>query len=296
MNRLNLPASVGTLLALTALSLPAQDSRTVKVIEDSGSLVAITDPLTSTPGLIKRSLAGLGFLDPTPHQLRGTTITPSTIENLTREWPLIPGLRSKGWVGKGIPGFYYPPVERMDIEPANIPQRPQLEPRNYVFITAQKPETLTAGIRTDRYVKGDIVEANMVRPDHEFPTFVTPQYDFTGRQSFQASSIETAGKGLSYGGIYWQAQIASIPKGTEVAPLRRFRSASFWDTYDAPNDPRKNADPVYEKELAEVKGRRALFDHRDPDVPIDPNYPGGAIPIRQFFFPNFRPERSAGGR
>lgn len=279
------------LLFLAALKVSAQDTRTAKAVLDSSSIVHYLDPFTSVPGGIKQSLRGLGWLDPTPKFLRTTSIIPSTQPVLTYQtWPLTNGLMAKPLVGRGIPGFYSPPVERIMIERPDIANTNEREDNAYYYFSRSKIE-----IRPPSFNNGQLVA-----PDFEYPQFIDPQFE---RPDFDLRGVSKAAlkrypnrrfKTLP-GGIKYQRANASQPTGEVAAPKRRFRSASYWDVFDADNDPRAFDDPDLVTEDRRKIYWRANFDFRNPNENIDPKDPKPSYSIRPVFQPEFRRNRPVGG-
>jgi hypothetical protein len=94
------------LLALTSLAsnCPAPDSVSLRILTETGSRVALEDPLTFNAGTIYQGLSALGHTDKTPRAERTTTDNkafPATLESMTvASWPLHPGLAPKSIVSQ----------------------------------------------------------------------------------------------------------------------------------------------------------------------------------------------------
>lgn len=284
------------LLVLMALALgiaksPAPDTRMIEVIRDSSSIPHKQDPFTSTPGLIRKTLEGLGYLDPTPHMLRQTSIIPSTMATMTyTEWPLTNRLMPKPWVGRGVPGFYVPPIQRAQIEYPEIENTRDREPNSYLYFHTQQTD-----IKPPSFNNGQLVAPNHEQPRIEIPLYKRPDFDLTGVDAMALRAFAMRRTNAVPGGIAFDDKLKAIQVGYRRLPGGQFRSASIWDFHDAPNDPRAGNDEDRQRERRHAIYRRANFDYRNPREEIDPKDPQPSYSIRDEYMPEFRVIRYPGG-
>ena len=78
---------------------------------------------------------------------------------------------------------------------------------------------------------------------------------------------------------------ATAASAAAAKPVRRLRSASFWDAVEAPNDPRAAYDSGSDYEAKARNTTKALFDLRDPLNPTAPNDPKPSYDTRPSFNP-----------
>jgi hypothetical protein len=210
------------LLLLVVGRCPAQDSMTAEAVLDSSSIVHYLDPFTSFPGGIKQSLRGLGWLDPTPKALRQTSIIPSTREHLTyQQWPLTNGLMAKGWITGGLPAFYAPAVEPVNVEYPDVENTRTREPNAYVYFKWEKIE-----IKPPSFNNGQLIAPDFEKPRFVDPEFERPQYDLRNVAISALKRFPAYNDPVEAGGIRFSRHIAAQVRGEEAAPRRRFRQAS----------------------------------------------------------------------
>ncbi len=319
------PTSVrttSTKLLLTALAVglivpncPAPDSVTLRILTDTGSRVALEDPLTFNAGTIYQGLSALGHTDKTPRAER-TAIDnrafPATLEFMTVEaWPLRRGLTPQSLVAKPDdatminrlqPGLtsranqaltrrtgYYPPVQDPDIIKPKFQRTdreyPQPMPPDVVRPGTRPPSLLIDGYAWLRPDKPEIVE-----PNHE-----RPKYDYSGPPFIFNAPIELLRNPLIANDpnmmrLFVKTNETGIRDTTAAAvgaarPVRRLRSASFWDATEAPNNPRAAYDDASDFEAKARNTTKALFDLRDPLNPTSPNDPKPSYDSRPYFNP-----------
>ncbi|MFA6547180.1 MAG: hypothetical protein WCS99_22375 [Limisphaerales bacterium] len=314
------PGSAKFILTLLAMGLivpvcPAPDSVSLRILEQTGSRVALEDPLTFNAGTIHQGLAALGHTDKTPRAERTTTDNrafPATLESMTvASWPLLPGLTTKGMVAKPDdaammmrlqPGLtskanealtrrvgYYPPIQDADIVKPQFQrmerQYPQTQPANVIRPGTRPPSLLIDGyawLRTER--------PHIEEPHHE-----RPQYDYSGPPFIFNAPPELLRNPLivndpSMLRLFVKTNesgktAASIAAVGAAKPVRRLRSASFWDTEEAPNNPRSDYDTATDYETKARNATKALFDLRDPHNPTSPNDPKPSYDTRPYFNP-----------
>jgi hypothetical protein len=280
-------------LALLICQAPsrAADTRTVEVIRDSSSLPHKQDPFTSTAGLIKQTLEGLGYFDATPPLLRETTVEPSTLATMTyTQWPLTNRLMAKTWVSAGVPGFYVPPIEFPNIEYPHIENTNEREPNSYVYFHTGQPD-----IKQPSFNNGQLVAPDFIEPTIDIPYYERPDFDLTGVDPLALRRFTTRNSDAVAGGLEYDAKLKSIKVGFRRLPGGQFRSASIWDYHDAPNDPRAGNDADRQRERRHAIYRRANFNYRNPSEQIDPKDPKPSYAIRKAFVPEFRVIRYPGG-
>jgi hypothetical protein len=71
-------------------------------------------------------------------------------------------------------------------------------------------------------------------------------------------------------------------------PVRRLRSASYWDSYEPSNNPRADYEQASGFEAKARATTKALFDLRDPSNPTAPNDPRPSYDTRSSFNPAAR--------
>lgn len=276
---------------VTVGSVSAQDSRTAKAVLDSSSIVHYLDPFTSVPGGIKQSLRGLGWLDPTPRFLRTTSKIPSTQTVLTYQgWPLTNGLMAKPLVGRGIPGFYAAPVESVMIERPDVENTNRREPNSYYYFYRSKIE-----IKPPSFNNGQLVAPEFEYPHFEDPQFERPDFDLRGVSEAALKRYPNRVFQTLPGGIKYQRKNRAQPTGEIAAPKRRHRPASYWDVFDARNDPRAGDDPELIMEDRRKIYWRANYNFRNPNERIDPKDPKPSYNVRPTYLPEFRRIRPVGG-
>ncbi len=269
--------SISLLICVLLLSVahsPAPDSHMIEVIRDSSSLPHKQDPSTSTAGLIRQTLEGLGLLGPDAPLLHQTTVTPSTMETMTyTQWPLADRLMPKPWVEQGVPGFYVPAVEPPDIIYPVIENTWERKPNSYVYSHSEQTD-----IRPPSYNNGQLVA-----PSHE-----NPDFDLTGVSALALRKFATRNTNAIAGGLAFADKLKAIQAGFRRLPGGQFRSASIWDFYDAPNDPRAGNDEDRVREQRHAVYRRSRFDYRNPREQLDPKDPQPSYSIREACLPEFR--------
>jgi hypothetical protein len=269
----------------------AADTLTVEVIRDSSSLPHKQDPFTSTAGLIKQTLEGLGYFDATPHMLRQTTVEPATLATMTyTQWPLTNRLMAKAWVARGVPGFYVPPIEYPDIEYPDIENTNEREPISYIYFHTGQPD-----IKPPSFNNGQLVAPDRIEPNIDIPYYERPDFDLTGVDPLALRRFTTRNSGVVAGGLEFDDKLKAIKVGYRRLPGGQFRSASIWDYHDAPNDPRAGDDSDRQRERRHAIYRRANFNYRNPRESIDPKDPKPSYAIRKVFVPEFRVIRYPGG-
>lgn len=270
----------------------AQDSSTAAAALDSSSPAHYLDPFSSFPGGIKQSLRGLGWLDSTPKMLRQTSIVPSTREHLTyQQWPLTNGLMAKGLMSGGLPAFYAPPVEPVDMIPPDFENTNYREPNSYLYFHRGKTE-----IKPPTFNNGQLVAPDFERPQYVEPAFERPQYDLrnvavSALRRFPDHDQATAG-----GGRRFSRSIAAQVRGEEASPRRRFQPASFWDVNVSRNDPRPGDAPVVKMETKRRTYWNANYDFRKTDEHLDPKDPKPSYSIRPVYQPEYKGARYPGGQ
>lgn len=288
------------------------DTRSVDAVIDTSSIVHYLDPFTSNPGGLKQSLRGLGLmdipfstlpgadkrthkgnakLDPNRKFLRMTSIIPSTQFQLTyQHWPLTNGLMAKGLVARGLPGFYSPPVEPLGIEPPDMENVNARIPNAYWYFTKAKidikpPAYVPDSLATRNY--DTLVAKDIEEPRIIIPRFERPDFDLRGVSEATLKRFPNRLFDTIPGGIQFVNRNKAQPTGESAAPRRRFRAASIWDVFEAPNDPRPGDDPELIREIRRESYYRANFDFRDPDEGIDPKDPKPSYSIRKAYQPNY---------
>jgi len=286
----------------------AQDAMAFKTVIESSSLQHYRDPLSSIPGGLKQSLAGLGFLDPTPRLLRRTTTTPSTKPVLThQEWPLEPGLLPKGWVGPGLPGFYSPPVEPVPMLPPDFESTRVREGKSYVYFKrmesvdkwgrAESPNRLQPlPTEIPNYLRPDTEAAILEQPLFEEAMFEVPQFDLRNVELSALRRSPTGGKEVVAGGWRYERRNTRPALGVQAAPRRRFKNLSYWEANVAPNDSRSSRDPNLAMEVENRNLLKTNFELRNPEQRRDPRDPAPSYSVRPFYQPEYRGARSAGGK
>ena len=297
----------------------AVETRSARAVTDSSSIVHYLDPFTSNPGGIKRSLRNLGWddmpfqsrevdpnrrfrgpawLDPTRKYLRITSIVPATQFNLTyQHWPLTNGLMAKGWIARGLPSFYTPAVEPINVEKPYIENTNEREPNAYYYFSKSKIDIKPPTFQPDHLANRR--EDSLVKPEFEEPKYIDPLFirpDFDLRGVNQAALKRYPDRHLVTlpGGLRHERANSAQPTGEQVAPQRRFRSASMWDVFVAKNDPRPGDDPEVVMETRRRTYYNANFEMRNPDERLDPTDPKPSYNVRPSFQPEFRRIRYPG--
>lgn len=312
-NFLRLPVAL-LAFALSATRSPAPDSVTLRILTDTGTRVALEDPLTFNAGTIRQGLAALGHTDMTPRQVR-TSIDnkafPATLESMTvATWPLLKGLTSQGMVAKPddatmitrlLPGLsqqanehltrrtgYYPPVQDPDIVKP-VFQRPDRPPKQHLPADIIHPGIRPPSLTVDGYAWAPREKPRLEEPRHE-----RPQYDYSGPPFLFNASPELLKNPLIANDpamlrLFVRTNETGLRDTATAAfaakPVRRLRPASYWDTYDPPNNPRADYEDASDYETKARNTTRALFDLRDPLNPTSPNDPKPSYDTRPSFNP-----------
>ena len=316
-------SSAKFLLALLAVGLvapncPAPDSVTLRILTDTGSRVALEDPLTFNAGTIRQGLAALGHTDKTPRAER-TAIDnrafPATLESMTvATWPLAPGLTTKGPVAKPdrdlmlnrlLPSLdaqgqldllrqrkFFPMIQDPDIVKPTFQRTERQRPQNL------PPDVIRPGTRPPSLLIDGYAWLRPEKPRIEAPHIVNPTYDYSGPPFLfnlppsllksplfanDPASLKLFVKTNEAGQRDTTASSVAAAK-----PVRRLRSASYWDAVEAPNNPRADYDDASDYETKARNTTRALFDLRDPSNPTDPNDPKPSYDSRRSYNPQSR--------
>lgn len=314
------PSSAKFLLALLAAGLvapncPAPDSISLRILTDTGSRVALEDPLTFNAGTIHQGLSALGHTDKTPRAER-TAIDnkafPATLESMTVEsWPLRPGLTPKSMVSKPdeatlmtrlLPALsseanqyltrrrtYYPPVQDPDIIKPQFQRMERQYPQN-LPPDVVRPGTRPPSLQIDGYAWLRPDKPHIQEPRHE-----RPDYDYSGPPFLFNAPPELLKNPLIANDpnmlrLFVRTNETGIRDATAASvaaakPVRRLRSASYWDAVEAPNNPRSVYDDASDYEAKARNTTRALFDLRDPSNPTAPNDPKPSYDTRPSFNP-----------
>lgn len=291
---------VGTLVvAGLAPACFAPDTVTLKILEDTGSRVALEDPLTFNAGTIVQGLIALGHTDPTPRQLRTTTNTkdqPATLETMTvpnwADWPYRRQLTPKSTIGASKPpAHYYPNVQ----EPAMI--RPTYQRAEYQGTSYDWPFAFRRGRSATTVLDGDaLLRAD--KPQFEKPNFVRPDHDYSGppllftmspallRSPLFANDPEAMRLFVRTNEAGKRDALTAIHGAQHI---RRLRPASFWDGVEASNNPRADYQDGNDYEAKARNIFNALGDLRDPSRPqADANDPRPSYDSRTSYNPNRR--------
>lgn len=313
-------SSAKYLLALLAVGFvapncPAPDSVSLRILTDTGSRVALEDPLTFNAGTIYQGLSALGHTDKTPRAER-TAIDnrafPATLESMTvASWPMHPGLTPKGMVAKPddatmlnrlLPGLtskanealtrrvaYFPPIQDPDIIKPKFQRMERQWPQN-VPPDVIRPGTRPPSLLIDGYAWLRPEKQHIEEPRHE-----RPQYDYSGPPFLFNAPPELLKNPLiandpSMLSLFVKTnesgrRDATAASAAAAKPVRRLRSASFWDAVEAPNDPRAAYDSGSDYEAKARNTTKALFDLRDPLNPTAPNDPKPSYDTRPSFNP-----------
>lgn len=313
-NTIRLPLAL-LVLALSTANSPAPDSVTLRILTDTGSRVALEDPLTFNAGTIYQGLSALGHTDKTPRQERTTTDNkafPATLEAMTvAAWPLNPRLTSKGLVAQPddaammtrlLPGLsqqanealtrrkgYYPPVQDPDIVKP-VFQRTERPPKQHL-----PPDIIRPGIRPPSLTVDGYAWAKRDKPLIDEPRHERPEYDYSGPPFLFNAPPELLKNPLIASDpamvrLFVRTNETGIRDTTAAAvgaarPVRRLRSASYWDAVEAPNNPRADYDSASDFEAKARNTTKALFDLRDPANPTAPNDPKPSYDTRPSFNP-----------
>lgn len=300
---------------LTSADCPAPDSVTLRILTETGSRVALEDPLTFNAGTIYQGLAALGHTDKTPLPVRTTTDNkafPATLESMTvAAWPLNPRLTTKGIVAQPddaammtrlLPGLsqqanealsrrkgYYPPIQDPDIVKP-VFQRTERPPKQNL-----PPDVLRPGIRPPSLTKDGYAWAQRDKPLLDEPRHERPEYDYMGPPFLYNAPPELLKNPLIANDpammrLFVRTNESGIRDTSAAAvgaarPVRRLRSASFWDAVEAPNNPRDAYDSASDFEAKARNTTKALFDLRDPSNPTAPNDPKPSYDTRPSFNP-----------
>lgn len=316
-------SSAKLLLALLAVSLvapncPAPDSVTLRILTETGSRVALEDPLTFNAGTIYQGLSALGHTDKTPRAERTATDNkafPATLESMTvASWPLRPGLTPKSMVSKPddatlltrlLPGLtseanqaltrrvgYYPPIQDPDVIKPQFQRMERQYPQNI------PPDVLRPGTRPPSLLIDGYAWLRPDKPHIEEPHHERPKYDYSGPPFIFNAPLELLKNPLIANDpnmlrLFVKTNETGIRDTTAAAvgaarPVRRLRSASFWDAVEAPNNPRADYEDASDYEAKARSTTKALFDLRDPLNPTAPNDPKPSYDTRPSFNPPAR--------
>ncbi|NBR85067.1 MAG: hypothetical protein EBS84_08135 [Proteobacteria bacterium] len=307
------------LLASTAVHVCfAPDSVSLRIINETGSRIALEDPLTFNAGTIYQGLSALGHLDKTPRAERSTIDNrafPATLESMTvATWPLLPGLTTKGMVAKPDdaammrrlqPGLtreanerlnrrvgYFPPVQDPDII------KPKFDRTLRQYAQNQPPDIIHPGTRPPSLTLDGYAWLRPQKPHIEEPNHERPQYDYSGPPLLFTAPAELLKNPLIANDpgmmrLFVRTNESGIRDTTAASvaaakPVRRLRSASFWDAVEAPNNPRSDYDSASDYETKARNTTKALFDLRDPANPTSPNDPKPSYDTRPYFNPSGR--------
>ncbi len=242
---------------LAAPDCPAPDSVSLRILTETGSRVALEDPLTFTAGTIFQGLAALGHTDKTPRAERTTTDNKAftaTLESMTvASWPLQPGWTPKGMVAKPddatmlnrlLPGLtsksnesltrriaYFPPVQDPDIIKPKFQRMERQWPQNV------PPDVVRPGTRPPSLLIDGYAWLRPDKPHIEEPRHERPQYDYSGPPFLFNAPPELLKNPLiandpSMMRLFVKTNESGIRDATAASaaaakPVRRLRSASF---------------------------------------------------------------------
>lgn len=305
-------------VAFVAPNCPAPDSVSLRILTDTGSRVALEDPLTFNAGTIYQGLSALGHTDKTPRAER-TAIDnrafPATLESMTvATWPLAPGLTTKGPVAKPDRDFmfirlrasleaqgqlellrqrkFFPMIQDPDIVKPEFQrterQRPQNVPPDVILPSTRPPSLLLDGYAWLRPEKQRI----------EIPQVLNPSYDYSGPPFLfnlppellknplfanDPASMKLFVKTNEAG--QRDTSAASVATGK---PVRRLRPASYWDAVEASNNPRADYDGATDYETKARNTTKGTYDLSDPNAATPPNDPKPSYDTRPYFNPQGR--------